>query len=212
MIRLGIAMAAFLIGTATADAQDAATSAADIGTAAMAQVTDGSALKGTPLPFNLGGAFSLVDQNGMPRTEVDPAGNLQLLFFGYANCREICSAVLPQMAGVAQDLAARGMVVTPVFITVDPKRDTVASLGPALQVYGPDFVGLTGDDAALQVAYRAFAIDSSMVFEDPFRGPVYAHGSFLYLLDADGKFLTVIPPILSDEKVVDLIASFAPAG
>ncbi|MBC7676168.1 MAG: SCO family protein [Rhodoferax sp.] len=63
---------------------------------------------------------------------------------------------MPQMAGVVQDLALRGMAETPVFITVDPKRDTVASLGLALQVYGPIFVGLTGNDAALQVVHRAW--------------------------------------------------------
>ena len=49
------------------------------------------------LPFDLGGAFQLTDQSGTPRTEVDPDGRLQLLFFGYANCQQICSAALPLM-------------------------------------------------------------------------------------------------------------------
>jgi protein SCO1 len=179
---------------------------------AQGQTAGLSAPEGVPLPFDLGGPYRLIDQYGETRTEVDPAGNLQLVFFGYANCREICSAALPQMAEVADGLAARGIALTPVFITVDPARDTVANLGPAMEKYGPNFVGLTGDDAALHAAYKAFSIDSSLVFEDPFYGPVYAHGSFLYLLDAKGGFLTVIPPILATDRVIDLIVGYAPQG
>lgn len=166
--------------------------------------------KGLRRPLDLGGPFTLTDQTGAPRTEVDPKGNLQLLFFGYANCREICSVTLPQMAEVEQGLAARGVAMTPVMITVDPARDTVETLGPALRQYSPNFVGLTGDAPALSAAYKAFSIESGLVFEDPFTGPVYAHGSFLYLLDAKGGFLTVIPPILSTDRVVDVIANYAP--
>lgn len=172
----------------------------------------GHQAEGVPLPFDLGGPFALIDQNGAPRTEADPAGHLQLLFFGYANCREICSAALPQMAEIAAGLAARGIPLTPVMITVDPARDTVETLGPALAKFSPDFVGLTGSPEALAKAYRLFAIESEEVFEDPQYGPVYAHGSFLYVLDGKGKFLTVIPPVLSSARVIEIIAAYAPAG
>ena len=181
-------------------------------TANSGGVESGESTAGIPLPFDLGGHFSLIDQNGNPRTEIDPAGNLQLLFFGYASCREICSAVLPQMADVVDRLSARDVAVTPLMITVDPARDTQASLGPAMAKYGPNFVGLTGDLDALHVAYSAFSIDSSVVYEDPFYGPVYAHGSFLYLLDAQGGFLTLIPPILSTDQVIDVVAAYAKQG
>lgn len=167
---------------------------------------------GVPLPFDLGGAYRLTDQNGQTRTEADPDGNLQLLFFGYANCQEICSAALPQMADIAQALRERGVPLTPVMITVDPERDTVATMGPALAKFGDELVGLTGSDADLAAVYDLFAIESAVVFEDPVLGPVYAHGGFLYLLDARGGFLTVIPPILSTDRAIDIIATYAPAG
>ena len=207
MIRLGIGVAALLMGAAAAGAQDT-----KAGAEATAPHASDLSSEGTPLPFKLGGNFALIDQHGNPRTEVDPAGHLQLLFFGYANCQQICSAVFPQMAEVEQSLAARGIALTPVLITVDPARDTVANLAAAMPHLGANFVGLTGDDAALQNAYKAFAVQSSLVFDDPFYGPVYAHGSFLYLLDGRGQFLTLIPPILSTDRVVDLIAGYAPAG
>lgn len=165
-----------------------------------------------PLPFDLGGAFTLTDQTGAARTEVDPDGQLQLLFFGYANCREICSAALPMMAQIADAVQAEGIAVTPVMITVDPARDTVEALGPALAQHHGDFVGLTGDAAALQVAYDAYQIETEEVFFDPEFGPVYAHGSFLYLLDSDGKLLTLVPPVITPEAAAGIVAKYAPAA
>jgi protein SCO1 len=171
--------------------------------------TAAHAAEGLPLPFDLGGPFALIDQYGQPRTEADPDGRLQLLFFGYAQCQEICSVALPQMAELASGLATQGVTITPVMITVDPARDTVSAMGPALARLHPDFVGLTGDDAALAQAYAAFQIDNEYLFDDPATGPVYAHGSFLYLLDGQGNFLTVLPPILSNDRMTAIIAGYA---
>lgn len=164
---------------------------------------------GAALPFDLGGDFALTDQTGEIRTQADPDGNPQLLFFGYANCREICSAALPLMAQVADAVADQGIDITPVMITVDPARDTVATLGPALALHHPDFVGLTGDAEALQVAYDAYQIETEEVFFDPEYGPVYAHGSFLYLLDGSGALLTLVPPVVSPDAAAGIVAKYA---
>lgn len=166
----------------------------------------------TPLPFHIGGPFALTDQTGSPRHEADPDGHFQLLFFGYANCRSICSVALPMMAETVDLLAARGIDVTPVMITVDPARDTVAAMGPALAHIHPGFVGLTGDQGALDRAHRAFQIESRVVFEDPFDGPVYAHGSHVYLLDPSGAVVTLFPPILSPDRAAAIVAKYATHG
>ena len=162
----------------------------------------------TPLPFNLGGAFDLVDHTGAPRSQVDPEGQPQLLFFGYANCQEICSAALPLMAEIVDTVEAAGHDLRPVMITVDPARDTVETLGPALRQHHEEFVGLTGSEAALQVAYDAFSVESEEIFFDPEHGPVFSHGSFLYLLDGEGKFLTLIPPILSPQEAGKIVLKY----
>ncbi len=170
------------------------------------------AATGVPLPLPLGGPFTLTDQHGQPRTEADPHGSLQLLFFGYANCESICTVALPQMAAIAARLRARDIALTPVMVTVDPLRDTPALMAEELGKLDPAFVGLTGNDSALAAVYASYAIENSVVFTDPAGQPVYAHGSLLYLLDGQGKFLTIIPPILSDERAEEIIAAFAPAG
>lgn len=166
------------------------------------------AMAETPLPFDLGGDYALTNQHGERYTQVDPDGKPQLLFFGYVNCQEICSAVFPMMAEIVDAVEEQGMEITPVMITVDPVRDTVETMGPKLAEHHPDFVGLTGDTDALQVAYDAFSIETEEVFFDPEHGPVYAHGSFIYLLDAQGKFLTLVPPIVSPEQAAGIVAKY----
>ncbi|MGQ0565044.1 MAG: SCO family protein [Gemmobacter sp.] len=167
---------------------------------------------GQALPLPLGGPFRLTDQHGRERTEVDPDGRLQLLFFGYAACESICSVALPQMAGLAARLRAKGIPIRPVMITVDPDRDTGPAMDRVLAPLDPDFVGLTGSPEALEAAYRHFAVENEVVFINPAGQPVYAHGSLLYLLDGQGRFLTLIPPILSDDRAEAIIAAFAPPG
>ncbi len=159
-----------------------------------------------PLPFDLGGAFSLTNDQGETRTQANPNGQPQLLFFGYANCQQICSVALPLMADVAHLLAEQNPV-TPVMITVDPERDQVGNMSPILHDFHPEFTGLTGTPEELATAYKAFSVDHKKLFDDPLEGPIYSHGSFIYLLDAKGKLLTLIPPILSAERVSEIVTN-----
>ena len=160
------------------------------------------------LEDGIGGGFELIDHTGTLRTEADPDGRPQLLFFGYANCQEICSAVFPTMASTVDILAEDGVTVRPVMVTVDPERDTVETLGPALQVHHPDFVGLTGSEAALQMAYDAYSVEFEELFVDPFYGTVFSHGSFVYLLDGAGEVLTLLPPVLGPEMMAEIVGGY----
>jgi len=163
----------------------------------------------TPLPWNIGGAFALVDHTGAARTEAEPDGKMQLVFFGYANCPGICSAALPMMAEVTDILERRDITISPVLITIDPKLDTLATMGPALAKISEDFTGLTGTPEALGVAYKAFQISFTKIMDDPKHGPIYAHGSHIYLMNAAGKVLTLLPPVLSPDQAAGIIATYA---
>lgn len=164
----------------------------------------------SPLPFDLGGSYTLIDQSGTTRSEIDPQGHPQLLFFGYANCQQICSAALPLIGDITRALAEDGTTLQPVMITVDPTRDTPDTIGAPLAAHHPDFIGLTGSDVALQVAYDAFSVEKEEIFHDPEYGPVYAHGSFIYLLNAKGQFLTLIPPILDTDAAAKIVRKYLP--
>ena len=162
------------------------------------------ALADSPFPLVAGGPYALTDQRGQIRTQVDPQGHAQLLFFGYANCPGICSAAMPLMADVVDAMAARGVPVSPVMITVDPARDTVAAMAEPLAKLHPDFVGLTGDADALAASYAAFNVDHRHIYDDPEYGPVYSHGSLIYLMDGAGAVLTVMPPVLDPARAADI--------
>lgn len=172
----------------------------------------GPVAAGDALPFALGGSFTLLDQHGEVRTAADPHGHAQLLFFGYANCPGICATAMPMMAEAVEAMAEVGIPLQPVMITVDPKRDRVGNMeGPLLDVH-PDFIGLTGSEAALEQAYKAFGVERTLAFTDPEYGDVFTHGSLVYLLDGDGRVLTLLPPILDSAHVAGVIRGYLAPG
>ena len=180
--------------------------------ALIAALVAGFATASEPLPFAIGGPYRLTDQFGQTRTEADPKGQAQLLFFGYANCLNICSAALPVMAGVVDALAENGIAVTPVMITVAPDQDRVETMGAPLAEIHPDFIGLTGNEADLQQAYESFSGEIEPLFQDPEYGWIYAHGSFVHLLDADGRVLTLMPPVLDIDQTAGIVRSYLADG
>lgn len=162
----------------------------------------------SPFPADIGGPFALIDQHGAERTQIDPDGQAQLVFFGYANCLNICSAALPLMAQVSDAMEAEGHGVTPVLITIAPDQDTVDTMGAPLAELHPKFVGLTGEKDALSEAYTAFNIRFEPLFQDPEHGWVYSHTGFVHLLDAQGEVLTLLPPILNAEQMTNIVRKY----
>jgi protein SCO1/2 len=162
----------------------------------------------SPFPGSIGGPFRLIDQTGAARREADPDGRVQLVFFGYATCPGICSHALPTLAALTDALAQAGAPATPVLITVDPARDTPEALAGAAAAIHPDLVALTGSAAELAAVRAAFQVESELVFVSPEHGEVYAHGSYIYVLDGEGRFLTLLPPILSVERMVEIVAGY----
>ncbi|MGB3406747.1 MAG: SCO family protein [Jannaschia sp.] len=162
-----------------------------------------------PFPSNFGGAYTLTDHHGQTRTQADPDGRIQLIFFGYASCEAICTVALPIMSDMTTALAARDIPVVPVVITVDPERDTVETMGPALAAFAPGLTGLTGTEADLAHARRLFHVERTALFEEPLGGTVYSHGSHIFVMDGDGAFLTLLPPILSTERMVEIVEGYA---
>jgi protein SCO1/2 len=138
---------------------------------------------------NLGGPFSLTDQNGTLRTSADFAGKYTLVFFGYTYCPDVCPATLAIMAAALDKMGSRGNRIVPIFITVDPKRDTPEKIKSYLSSFGTRFVGLTGEPdqiAAVAKAYRVYYREHPA--ED---GGAYTvdHSGVVYLMDPSGKFI-----------------------
>lgn len=170
--------------------------------------SDAPPLPALPFPVDIDAKFNLIDQDNRQVTEQDFRGRPIAIFFGYANCEAICSVALPRL-GQALDLLADDVdKITPLLITVDPKRDTPETMGAALKKWHPKLRGLTGSEEELAAARDAFQVETSKVFDDPEGNPIYSHGSFIYLIGPDGNLLTILPPILGPERMAEVISTY----
>jgi protein SCO1/2 len=156
----------------------------------------------------VGGPFQLVDQDGKKVSDADFRGRFMLIYFGYSFCPDVCPTTLGVMAEALDRMGADGRKIVPVFITVDPARDTPKVLKQYMAAFGPRFVGLTGDDAAIgkvEKAYRVYA--KKRPLDDAKPGGNYAmdHSSVMYLVGPDGKVVTYYDEAISpDDLAADL--------
>lgn len=177
-----------------------------------------AATEGAPSD-EFGGAFSLIDQEGMRRTDADFRGKYMLIFFGYTYCPDVCPTTLAVEAEALEKIGPRAARIVPIFITVDPKRDTPEKLKQYLSAFDaeppssrPNFVGLTGTDeeiaqaaAAYEVYYRAHLDGRSQT------GYSVDHTGNAYLMNPEGKFVAYYSPgITPDELAADLELKVAP--
>ncbi len=168
-----------------------------------------------------GGSFSLIDQDGMRRTDMDFRGKYMLIFFGYTYCPDVCPTALAVEAEALDKLGERASRIVPIFITVDPKRDTPDKLKSYLSAFDagpssvrPNFVGLTGSDEEIAkvadgygVYYKAH-IDGRVT-----NGADYSvdHSGHTYLMSPEGKFVAYYTQgILPDELAADLMLKTSP--
>jgi protein SCO1/2 len=136
---------------------------------------------------SIGGAFSLTDQNGKAYTDKDLRGHWTLLYFGYTHCPDVCPLTLELMGDVMGKLGAKATRVTPLFITLDPARDTPAVMKQYVAAFGKNFIGLTGSGAQIAPVLREFHVYAK---KRPLAGGDYAmdHSGAIYLMDPKGKF------------------------
>lgn len=153
----------------------------------------------------VGGPFALVDQAGQPRTDKDFRGKLMLVYFGFSYCPDICPTDL-QNIGLALDrLGDAGARVQPLFVTVDPERDTPQHLAEYLPMFHPRLVGLTGDSAAIRRAADAYKVYYAKVPNQKGDDYTLDHTAFIYLMGADGRYLGFFPPGTSAERIAETV-------
>lgn len=146
-----------------------------------------------PLPFKgmaissadiQGEDFTMINQKGQPTSLSQFKGQVVVLFFGYTHCPDVCPTTLIEIKRLMKALGERAAEVQPVFVSLDPERDTPQSLGPYLAAFDPRIVGLTGPAEALERARKAYRI----VAVKQGSGSDYTldHSANLILLDRQG--------------------------
>lgn len=154
----------------------------------------------------IGGPFRLTDHTGKRVTDADFRGRFMLLYFGYTFCPDVCPADLQTMGRALDILAAKGEVITPVFISVDPERDSPAVLKKYVAAFHPRMVGLTGSAAAIKAAAKAYKVyyRAQLGAKPGDTKILMGHTSFIYLVGPDGKAVAAFrggtrPEVLAKE-------------
>jgi protein SCO1 len=159
----------------------------------------------------IGGPFALVDHTGKPRTDEDFRGKLLLIYFGYSYCPDVCPTDLQQIGLAIDGLGAGGEAVQPLFITVDPGRDTVSHLVDYVPLFHPRLIGLTGSAEQIQRVAHAYKVYYARY---PPGSPDYVvdHSAFIYLVDEVGKYIGFFPPGTTAERMIEMIRLHLPEG
>jgi protein SCO1/2 len=142
----------------------------------------------------IGGPFTLIDQHGKTVTDRDFRGRYMLIFFGFTHCPDICPAELQVIAASLDELGSKGEEVVPVFVTLDPERDTPEVMADYVKNFGSRFVGLTGSPEAIAEAAKAYRVAFSKFQEGESKGDYSIdHSALVYLMGKDGEYVAHFP-------------------
>ena len=196
MIRRIVTLAVMLTGIASPLAQTSSERSA-------AELMDAVMWNREPI----GGPFALIDHDRKARTDVDFRGKLMLVYFGFTYCPDICPTDLQNIGLALDKLGEAAERVQPLFITVDPARDTAEHLKDYVPMFHPRLIGLTGDAAAIHKAATAYRAYYAKV---PLKDDDYTvdHSSFIYLVGADGHYLGFFPPGTPPDSIAETIRRY----
>jgi cytochrome oxidase Cu insertion factor (SCO1/SenC/PrrC family) len=153
----------------------------------------------------VGGPFTLTDQTGRRRSDAEFRGKLLMVYFGYTYCPDICPADLQQIGLAVERLGEAGAAVQPLFITIDPIRDTPEVLAQYVPSFHPRLLGLTGTADEIAAVAREYKVVYTK-YQPPDGGPyLMDHTGFVYIIDPTGKYRGFFPPGTPEDRMREMI-------
>ena len=145
---------------------------------------------GPPPVQAIGGPFTLVDHNGRPVSDRDFQGRLLLVYFGFTNCPDMCPLAMQEVAVALDALGAASKDVQPLLVTVDPERDSPATMKRYVAQFHPAILGLTGTKEQTDAAARAYRVYAARAKGDSVEHHYSVdHTGLIYVMGKDGKYL-----------------------
>ncbi|MEK7801199.1 MAG: SCO family protein [Pseudomonadota bacterium] len=166
---------------------------------------------GTPsmMATSIGGPYTLIDMDGKTRTDKDYAGLYKIIYFGFASCPAVCPTELQKIATAITALPAEQQKrIQPLFITIDPERDTPKILKSYVALFLPNMVGLTGSVAQIDAVKNAYKIYAAKV-PDGTNTNDYTmdHSSFIYVVAPSGQIITMFKTGDNAAKITEFLKS-----
>jgi len=157
---------------------------------------------GTLLASAIGGPFRLVDQDGKTVTDADLKGKWSLVYFGYTHCPDACPTALNDIAIALDELGSKRSAVRPVFITVDPERDTPEVLKAYVTAFDAPILALTGTPEEVAQAAKGYRVYYA---KHPEAGGDYSmdHSSVIYVMDPEGRFTASFTHQSAPEEIAE---------
>jgi protein SCO1/2 len=156
----------------------------------------------------IGGDFRLTDQDGTEFNSKNLKGNFSLIYFGFTYCPDICPTSLNKVSEVISTLDKYKIPATPVFITIDPERDTPALLKEYLKHFHPKYIALTGTEKQIKEVTEKFKVFYAKV-EDNDNNYMIDHSSFVYLMDENRKYVKHFYLNTPPQEIVDFIRVYS---
>jgi cytochrome oxidase Cu insertion factor (SCO1/SenC/PrrC family) len=163
--------------------------------------SSGDGAASVPAGIAIGGPFHLTDDKGRAVTDAGYRGRWVLVFFGYTNCPDECPLTLQKMAAALNKLGPLADKIAPLFITVDPARDTPARLASYLANFDPRIIGLTGSDTQIAEAAKVYRVYYAPARHEESGADLVSHSTFLYLMDPAGAFSELLPSDVDADKL-----------
>jgi cytochrome oxidase Cu insertion factor (SCO1/SenC/PrrC family) len=155
----------------------------------------------------VGGPFTLTDQNGRKRSDSEFRGKLMIVYFGYTYCPDVCPADMMAITQSLDDLGAATEGIQPVFITIDPERDTPL-LKDYVAAFHPSLVGLTGSPEEIRKLANSYKAYYRKVPGEQKGEYSIDHTGIIYLMGRDGEYLGFLPPQTASEKLTEVLRKY----
>lgn len=139
-------------------------------------------------------SFNMTDDSGRAVSAQTYRGKTVLLFFGYTNCADVCPTTLATLAQALKDTKSHGSRMKVLFVTVDPKRDTLAKLHAYVRAFGPWFVGLRGSTDELNAFTKRYRVTYSYGKADKSGDYEVSHSSAVFVFDGTGRSRLLVQP------------------
>jgi len=169
---------------------------------------------GMALPggVTMGGPFTLVNTAGETVTEASFRGRWMVVYFGYTFCPDVCPTELQTISAALDRLGPLAARVVPVFITIDPERDTVAALAEYTKLFDERLVGLTGSKEQIAAAAKSYRVYYARAKAKDNSDYLMDHSSFIYLVGPDGGFRALFRHGIAVQELADGMKGRIEAG